>query len=106
MLSITRYVIRHNPTGHYLPQALGRSGRGGSHVEPIPMDGTDNPRLLHSERAAKAYLASWLMGKVYCSRGGSSSFYEDEPYEDLHLEHVPTRRGEEMEIVPITIELP
>lgn len=103
MTTITRYAIRHNPTGGYLPVPHGRGGRGGSHERTIVFPHPDrNPRMWPSQRGAKICLAVWLKGKVVCNRGGS----DDDWWEDNELIPQPQRKAEEMEIVPITITLP
>lgn len=90
------WVIRHKPSGNYLPNPTfgNRKGRGGSHVEPV---GTHiaQPRTFDSERSAKSALGHWLRGKVNCSR-----YKDDEVYE---LIPVPHRKREEMEIIPVVL---
>lgn len=85
------FIIRHRPTGFVITPAKGRDGRGGSHVE--PSDG--RPKLFSVERAAKGWLTSWLKGKV-------TEHWSGDPDCDVRLvvEHVPSRRRDEMEIVP------
>lgn len=94
MKTIAHYfLIRHKPTGFFIPPGKGIDGRGGSHVEPSD----EKPKLFASERSAKSWLTTWLKGKVV-----------DDSYTDRHGEFqyslktvaVPTRKREEMEIVP------
>jgi hypothetical protein len=42
------YVIKHKPTGRYLPPGLGSGGRGFTHVEPVE----GYPCLLYTSDAA------------------------------------------------------
>ena len=90
------WVIRHKPTGNYLPNATfnSRKGRGGSHVEPVPAH-VSQPRTFYTEKAAKSALGQWLRGKVYCFR------YNDD--EVCELIPQPHRIREEMEIVPVVL---
>lgn len=94
-------AIRHKPTGFYLPEPLGRLGRGGSHVEPTA---DQRPRLFPTKRGAVLALGAWLKGKVHHSSGYDS--FSQEHYESTHLEPVPSRKREEMEIVEVELELP
>jgi len=96
---ITVYAIRHKPSGGYLPMPRGRLGRGGSHTEPVIPDGSieKHPRLFPNERNAKNCLAAWLHGKY---------FAYGEFGEDIEIKPQPNRVREDMEIVPITINLP
>lgn len=99
------YFIKHKPTGYYLPEPVGRMGRGGSHTEPDP--DSNNARIFRTPRAAKNALTAWLRGKVVAHRGMSSGgpdFYA-EYYEDLELVPVPSRKREEMEIVELELSL-
>jgi hypothetical protein len=100
--TITKYAIKHVPTGHFLPEPTGRAGRGGSHLEPADPK-THHPRLCHTERQAKIVLTVWLQGKVYCDRGGD---IYDGFYEETRLTPVPSRKREDMEIVPVTVTFP
>jgi len=109
MSKMVFWAIRHKPTGGYLPEPTGRMGRGGSHVEPVlHVDRMTEPRLFHTERAAKTALGTWLKGKVHHSAGYSCSGpdFLEEYYEELSTEHVPSRVREEMEIVPLEVNVP
>lgn len=87
------YFIRHKPTGHYMPEPMGRQGRGGSHTEP---DADKNKaRIFRTERSAKMALSMWLKGKFYADRGG----YDYDFYEDITVVPVTERNRDEMEIV-------
>ncbi len=100
------FLIKHKPTGHYLAEPHGRSGRGGSHVEPGP--GPNNARICRSMGSAKAVLGAWLRGKFVASRGMSQSGpdWDSEFYEEITIIPVPERKREDMEIVPIEVQLP
>jgi hypothetical protein len=103
---ITVYVIRHKPSGGYLPMPRGRLGRGGSHTEPVIPDGSieKHPRLFPNEKNAKNCLAAWLHGKYVASRGGGG--LDNEYWEEIGIDHQAHRVREDMEIVPIAIGLP
>lgn len=109
MSTIKFWLIRHKPTGGYLPEPTGRMGRGGSHVEPVMhTDTATEPRLFHTERAAKIALGTWLKGKYVAKRGsyaGGPDFIE-EYYEDVEIVGVPSRKREEMEIISADLVLP
>ncbi len=96
------YVIKHIPTGHYLPAPVGRGGRGGSHVEPVAASEASPPRLFHNEKSAKTALTAWLKGVVTVDRR------EDiwgEWYETWHIKPMPHRKREEMAVVPARLVL-
>lgn len=108
---VTFWVIRHKPTGGYLPQPHGRMGRGGSWVEPVLYD-PDNwdtePRLCTSKRSATGVLTQWLRGKVHHSSGSYEDHYSGgvEYYEENEIEYVPSRIREDMEIVSLHLVIP
>ncbi len=110
MSTIKFWLIRHKPTGGYLPEPAGRMGRGGSHVEPVlhTEDPATTPRIFSSERAAKNALVAWLRGKYVAKRGryagGPDSI--EEYYEDVEIVGVPSRKREEMEIISADLVLP
>lgn len=91
------WLIRHKPTGGFLPQTYsqrGRTGRGsgGTRVEPkIPS--VAEPRLFMSERTAKQALSMWLRGPHPFSRDYSK------PADAVE------RRAEDMEIVRVNIRV-
>ena len=95
------YAIRKKGTDLYLPEPVGRMGRGGSHVEPIHVD-TGVIRTFSSMRSANAALTQWLRGKHVCSRGHYSS---GEYYEEIEIVPVPARIKDEMEIVTIHLSV-
>jgi hypothetical protein len=104
---ITFWLIRHIPTGHYLPQPQGRMGRGGSHVEPVqhnPNDPATKPRLFTTKRSASNALGQWLAGKHMChwSYGGEGYDYD----EYTTIEPQPHRIRADMEIVSVNLVIP
>lgn len=105
---ITLYAIKHKPSGGYLPIPRGRLGRGGSHTEPMIPDGSieKQPRLFPNEKNAKNCLAAWLHGKYVAYRGRDYGLDGADYYEEIELKPQPHRIREDMEIVPITINLP
>lgn len=103
MTEITFWLIRHIPTGGYLPQPTGYMGRGGSHVEPVihdPADPKTRPRICNTKRTAINVLSQWLAGKYYKDHDPDWGDSADGPYP------VPTRIREEMEIIPINLVIP
>jgi hypothetical protein len=96
--SLKLFAIKHTITGHYLPCPIGRGGRGGSHVEPAPATEAYPPRLFHQKSAAKIALTHWLKGKITVT-------YDNDEEEHWHLDLVPSRKREEMEIVSIEMRL-
>ncbi len=96
------YAIRKKGTDLYLPEPIGRMGRGGSHVEPIHVD-TGVIRTFNTMRSANAALTQWLRGKHVCSRGHYDSY--DEYYEETEIVPVPARIKDEMEIVTIHLSV-
>jgi len=103
MTTITYFAVKHLPSGGYLPEVKGWHGRGGSFA--VPTDPRSaRPRLFHSPHAAKSYLGSWLKGEYHTSRGQDS--FSGEYYEDTSIVPKPDRRREDMEVVPINVEMP
>jgi hypothetical protein len=92
----TYYIIRHKPTGAWMPQMRG----GFSYWEPT--FNHNPPRLFNTARAAKNALTCWLQGRW--SQGMTSGDFWDPP-EPTRLEPhaVPGRRGEDMEVVAVTL---
>jgi len=102
---INRWAIRQRSTGHYIPAPKGRGGRGGTHEEPCdPLSPGGEPRLFCTEHAAKVALTCWLNGKV------TVSIYSDDWIsgygESWHVEPVPSRNRDDMEVVAVRVELP
>lgn len=102
------YAIRKKGTDLYLPEPVGRMGRGGSHVEPIHVD-TGVIRTFNSMRSANAALTQWLRGKHLPVMGGE---YLDEYngrwisyQEGTEVVHQPERNKDEMEIVTIHLSV-
>lgn len=107
MSAMALWLIRHKPSGGYLPEPAGRMGRGGSHVEPQVYTGDpleDRPRLFVSKLSASRALSSWLRGKVHHISGYDG--FAGEYYEDSSLEVVPTRVREDMEIIAVDLVIP
>lgn len=102
MSTFDLYLIRHEPSGNYLPEPEGRMGRGGSHTEPTPI-AEKPPRIFRTERAAKIALNSWLKGKYVRTYGYDSQC--GEYWEDTRVVPVPDRVASEMHVVKATVAL-
>lgn len=120
MKEVTRWAIRHKPTGNYLPIAWYRKRRqwfyrfGYTWREPDA--GINNqyertePRLFWEKVEAERALKSWLSGQR--KRGSNPAklnsntiLYTADSY-TTHLIPTPHRKADEMEIVPVTITFP
>lgn len=103
-----RYVVKHLPTGHYMPEPTGRRGRGGSHVNPDP--DSNKARLFMSERSAKIYVTTYCMGKVTQTAGYSPGHpgndWEADYWDERHIEPQPDRKREDYEIIKLEIVMP
>ena len=94
------WAIQHVPTGFYLPNPKGYSGRGGSFVE-IADPNLVQPRLFISEYAAKRALGAWLRGK----HEGKHDWDEGYKYTiGYTIVPVPNRKREEMAVVEIVLQ--
>lgn len=95
------FVIKHLPTGYYLPNARGRDGRGFTHVEPSP----SNVRLFGREQDAKVALKWWLQGKLTvtpCSTSWETPDIHDD--EDWSFEPIESRKAEDMRVVEVVLQ--
>lgn len=93
---LTLYLIRHKPTGKYLP--VTKYNRGGSHTEPMSVLAA-NPRIFYSKKAAISALAAWLKGKP-----ATRNYFIDENAEEfLTILPQPHRIKSKMEIVEMTL---
>lgn len=99
MITQQMWCIRHIPTGHYLIAGRGHNGRGSTNYEPHEIGCFTLPRFWHTQKAAKDSLIKWLQGIWHgdCDEYGSCVG---------HIQKVPTRKFEDMEIVPVTLEFP
>lgn len=108
MTTITYWAIKRKTDGFYLPQPIGRNGRGGSYMEPTdPKEPKMKIRFFHSQIGAKNALTAWLKGEHLRSWGPSSleSFFDDGE-ELIDVKPRPDRKREDMEIVELKIKLP
>ena len=99
--SIEMWAIRHNPSGKYLPMGPRQSGRGSTLREPEKATFDNLPRMFRDKLVAHRALRCWARGRyesTFDSEYGSTPTGEITP--------VATRKFEDMEIVPITLELP
>lgn len=90
------YVIRHKPTGGFLPELSGVRA-GFTYTEP-QTHGV--PRLFESAVGAKRALTWWLKGitSVFKSRDWEGDY--DETWSTTFEEH---RKAEDMEIIPVRL---
>lgn len=102
-MTLSLFLIRHNPTGFYLPEPAGRMGRGGSHVEPVDA-ASERPRIFPSKLSATRALAQWLRGKHH--RDWHADWETGDVEDGVSIEPVPSRKRDEMEIVEIAVALP
>ena len=94
------YLIRHKPTGYYMPEPTGHRGRGSSFWEPTTE--ADYPRVFKHPRSAKAALTQWLRGKHMPVREAEYDEFSGRYMEYVagaDVVHQPHRKLEDMEIV-------
>jgi len=96
------YAIKHSPTGKYLPNSLGKKGRGGTHVEPMCFPHC--PRLFSRRQDASTSLTWWLRGKVTVHITSGGSYDCGEYDEDWRVKEMANRKKEEFEIVKIYLK--
>lgn len=99
----TYFVIRHKPTGRLLPARV-----LATHYEFDRPEGTQEPRLFRTERAAKNCATCWAQGGWVRELRTDSEGWEFPSYDYL-AEPIPTavegRKREDLEVVPVTLEL-
>jgi hypothetical protein len=93
------YIIRHKPSGGFLPQLEGVRG-GYTHTEPQTYG---VPRLFLDAAGAKRALTWWLKGTTSVWRRHDSFTLEYE--EDWSTEEEEHRKAEDMEVVPVLLKL-
>jgi len=91
------FVIRHKPSGKYIPNIKPGNRRGGSMVEPEDPE-KQAPRFFTSKISAECYLSQWCRGKHVCHRD-----YDGD--ETIEIIPQPHRNKADMEIVPIAVVL-
>lgn len=92
------FVIRHKPTGHYIPNITPGHRRGGSLVEPEDPKNS-SPRVFINERSAKGFLNQWCRGKHICTRIGNDGDYD----EVTKIVPQPHRIKDNMEIIHVVL---
>lgn len=98
------WIIAHVSNGTVLPAPMGRGGRGGTHVDPVPEEGITPPRLFHTEAAAKNALRWWLQGEVTVTYVQGDWYSGEEGDENWDIRPMPDRKKEDWHIVPVKIE--
>lgn len=94
------WVIRHKPSGGYLPGLSSGLRAGYTHTEP---DLHAIPRLFGNAAAAKRALTWWLKGVTSVDRSRDSFTLEYD--ETWHEEAMPERKPEDMEVIPALLKL-
>lgn len=109
MTAIIYYAIRQKATDYYFPRPVGRNGRGGSHVEPVPI-GPQHPyneiRLFPYRINAERALTAWLKGTWDRYKSSGDYWAGEDPEDDTIVHPVSWRRKEDYEIVPILVNIP
>ena len=95
-----RYVIRHKPTGGFLPQSNNKR-HGYTHDEPVTMQSNFCPRLFARKQDAKTALTWWLNGETSARWSG-----DDDDFNYEWHTHAPLveRKAEDMEVVATKME--
>lgn len=92
----TFYAIRVKDSLKYLPECY---GRGYTYSEPVA---GPQPRLFHTEHAAKIALTAWLKGHAVVQHSYDWESGHTE-YCGLQYHAQADRHREDMEIVPVTL---
>lgn len=93
------WVIRHKPSGGYLPGLPSGLRAGYTATEPTT---TQIPRLFVDKGAARRALTWWLKGVTSVNR---EKDYWGEYDETWHEHPMPERKLEDMEVVPCLLKL-
>lgn len=105
-MKLTICVIRHKPSGHYIPWPTRDGGtrhntRGGSYVEPTA---DKPPRIFPSPQSARSFLSMWLLG-IHKTVHEQCGEYGEDTSSYVGQTPVPSRIKEDMEIITREIEL-
>jgi len=93
---ISMFAIRHMPTGNYLLMGYCQSGRGSTAYEPGKPEANDLPRVFRTAKDAQGALRCWVRGRYQSDEGAWNG----------QIRPVPSRDINDMQVVPITLELP
>ena len=99
------FLIRHKPSGKYLPAPSGRNGRGSSFMMPhviwevLEGAGCIVPLMCTTNRQAKNILAQWCLGKHTAHHDGDGGV-------EITIKPDGTRSKEDMEIVKVEFDIP
>lgn len=98
----THYIVKHKPTGEFLPQM-----QGSTYWQPDRPDYKSDAcvRLFKSKRGADNFITAWVKGQAFVARNTSgyrSEFFDDAP---LGIEYcpVPGRSRDQLEIYSVDI---
>lgn len=94
------WVIKHVPSGKYLPAPRGRGGRGGTHVD---IGDPGSPRLFSTEVAARSAPRWWLGGEVHVGQFDVRTFDDEWTEEDWTIKPRPDRIAEDMAVVAVVL---
>lgn len=101
----TFHILKDLDTGDYMPNPLGRGGRGGTHQELVKAGSGIPPRLFTSSQAAFSALRWWSRGITSVTQVCSSSLFEGECDEQWHTKPVPERKLRNMDVVEVEVDL-
>lgn len=92
------YMIRHKPSGGFLPQRA----KGYTSSEPQI---TGVPRLFTTAGGAKRALSWWLRGAFWVTHNATFGYegFEDDN-EEWHEQAMPNRKAEDMEVTKVLLK--
>lgn len=99
----TYWMIRHKPTGGWLPELAKPLRAGYTGTEPTTKG---KPRIFTTERGAKDALRWWLRGIVNITvKMSDFGSLDPEPAESWDEIPMPNRKAEEMEVVKVDLSI-
>jgi hypothetical protein len=104
-----KWAIRHKPTGRFMPQSSSKR-HGYTHDEPVRMDSNWCPRLFGRKQDASTALTWWLKGETMGKWVGgqfTNAFgdIDDDMDYEMHTVVCVDRKGEDMEVVQLKLEV-
>lgn len=104
MLNETVYAVLHIPTGHFMPEPTGHSGRGGSYWDPVKP--AKKARLFRFERSAKAAITQWCRGTHTAEFDWDTDCYSGKAYQyqiGTSVIPVPGRNRADLRVVELNL---